>query len=385
MAVKTQDAAGYYVWEVAGKPVAVHLHLDVVDHLLAVVLRGLGALPKRGAEVGGLLLGTIEHGDVSIVRIEDFEPVECEYTRGPSYLFTDVDRKTFEAACERWRPGESRPAYAVGFYRSHTRDGMSLTPEDVELVDEFFPLPENIVLLVKPFRTKLSMAGFFFREAEAFPPKTPLEFPFQRGELAGERATQPPENGTARVRPDAPAPTPDVPARTPDMPADVLADVSAPKAVAAMPPKIAPVWQPGPAFAEKATPPPRPKLRSALWIPLSFVFLLIGLILGITLASTYGFGGGGGGIPDLSLKLSVARSDENISVKWDRQAAAIRKAERGTIEIDDGGQTFSRSLDAIELQNGSVIYRNASNVVKFRLIVYPGKRVSVAETIEWRR
>lgn len=361
MAVKTQDTAGYYIWEVAGKPVAVHLHLDVVDHLLAVVLRGLGALPKRGAEVGGLLLGTIEHGDVSIVRIEDFEPVECEYTRGPSYLFTDADRGRFEAARERWQPGESRPAYAVGYYRSHTRDGLSLTPEDLELVDKHFPLPENPVLLVKPFRTKLSMAGFFFREAGVFQQKTPLEFPFRRSDLSGEETPEVPKNG------NAPPPT----------------EALAPIPIAAPTVAIAPVWQPIPAFAEK--PAPKPRLRNALWVPLSFIFLLVGLALGLTVASSNGLGVARRAIPNLSLGLSVAQSDENISVKWDRQAVAIQRAQRGTIEIEDGGEMVSRSLDAAELQNGSVIYRHASNVVKFRLIVYPGPRVSVTETAEWRR
>src|SRR5271154_3926990 len=246
MAVKTQDAAGYYVWEIAGKPVVVHLHLDVVDHLLAVVLRGLGALPKRGAEVGGLLLGTIERGGedgtVSIVRVEDFEPVECEYTRGPSYLFTDADRGAFESACARWTPGDERPAYAVGFYRSHTRDGMSLTPEDLELIDQQFPSPENIVLLVKPFRTKLSMAGFFVREAGAFPQKTLLEFPFRRSDLAGEEPPPLSENGT------------------PPNPPEVVA----PFALSEKPATVAPVWQPGPGFAER--PPPKSKLGNALWI-----------------------------------------------------------------------------------------------------------------------
>jgi hypothetical protein len=361
MAVKTQDAAGYYVWEIAGKPVTVHLHLDVVDHLLAVVLRGLGALPKRGAEVGGLLIGTIEQGDVSIVRIEDFEPVECEYTLGPSYLFTEADRGAFEAACARWQPSDTRPAYAVGFYRSHTREGMSLTPEDLQLVDKHFAAPSNIVLLIKPFRAKMSMGGFFFREAGAFPQKTPLEFPFRRSDLAGEETPPPAENGTAPRQ------------------EEVLAPVTIPKSTA-----IAAV----PAFASipaQKEPLERRKIRNALWIPLSFIFLVVGLAIGLTLASTRGAGRVRPGISEVSLGLSVSQADNNLNVKWDRQSAAIRQAQRGTIEIEDGGETVSRSLDAIELQNGSLIYRNASNLVKFRLIVYPGERVSVVETAEWKR
>src|ERR1700683_2663790 len=110
-----QAASGYYVWELPGKPVVVHLNLAIIDRLAAEVMRGFGAVPKRGAEVGGLLLGTIEPGAPSIVRIEDFAAVECDYKRGPSYLFSD-EMAAFEDAREHWMPDESRPAYAVGYF-----------------------------------------------------------------------------------------------------------------------------------------------------------------------------------------------------------------------------------------------------------------------------
>jgi hypothetical protein len=192
METPAQDASGYYLWEAAGKAFEVHIHLDVLDAILAEVMRGFGAVPKRGAEVGGLLLGSIERGTIesapgksapgagTVVRIEDFEPVECGYTRGPSYLFSAEERETFEDACARWSPDASRNSCAVGFYRSHTRDGMSLAPEDVELMDRCFPDPSHVALLVKPFGTKASPAGFFFREDGAFQETTPLEFPFRR-------------------------------------------------------------------------------------------------------------------------------------------------------------------------------------------------------------
>ena len=182
METPTQDVPGYYVWEAPGKQLAVHLHLDVVDGMLADVMRGFGAVPKRGAEVGGLLLGTVQEGDPenggrTIVRVEDFEPVDCAYKRGPSYLFTEDDSRAFHDACETWLPNPERPAYAVGLFRSHTRDGLSLSPEDIELLDRYFTGPLNIALLIKPFATKASQAGFFFREGGAFPDNTPSNSP----------------------------------------------------------------------------------------------------------------------------------------------------------------------------------------------------------------
>src|SRR5258707_1197860 len=131
METRAQDVPGYYVWEVPGKPVLVHLRLDVVDRLAAEAMRGLGAVRKRGAEVGGVLLGSIQDDYPAIVRVEDFEPVACDYRRGPSYQLTEEDGAAFEDVCQRSQPEVSRGCYAVGFFRSHTRDGFSLEAEDL--------------------------------------------------------------------------------------------------------------------------------------------------------------------------------------------------------------------------------------------------------------
>ena len=147
METRTQDPAGYYAWEVPGQAVIVHIRMDVVDRLAAEVMRGFGAVPKRGAEVGGVLIGSTRPGVPAVVRIDDFEAVACEYRRGPSYLFTEEDGRDFEDCWNRWQPSLSPSAYAVGYFRSHTRDGFSLEEEDVELLDQFFPSPTTVATL----------------------------------------------------------------------------------------------------------------------------------------------------------------------------------------------------------------------------------------------
>src|ERR1051325_2284088 len=102
MESSAQPVPGYYVWEVPGKPVVVHLHLDALDRIASEVMRGFGAVPQRGAEIGGLLLGSVDPGEPSVVRIEDYEAIPCGYKRGPSYLLTGDDQRDFEDACERW-------------------------------------------------------------------------------------------------------------------------------------------------------------------------------------------------------------------------------------------------------------------------------------------
>ena len=366
METRTQDPAGYYVWEVAGQSVIVHLRLDVVDRLAAEVIRGFGSVPKRGAEVGGFLIGTILPGIPAIVRIDDFAPVACEYRRGPSYLFTEVDGAALEDGWRRLQPSASRSAYAVGYFRSHTRDGFSLAPEDLELLDRFFPGLAQVALLIKPYATKVSVGGFFVREHGEFPETTPLEFPLRRRELLGEE----------------PAP------RRPFAEAGIGGrGERAARAVAAGP-EESPRGALGRAGPE-STPPPDTDgsrlPRGWVWLPLIFLFMLLGAALGYELALTLGARASASAVQDLSLSLSVKKSGDNLRLSWSRLSPAVRSAQSGLLEIDDGGYTRPVTLDAAQLQNGSLIYRSVSNSVRFRMTVFPQARVSVVETLEWKQ
>jgi len=356
----------YYVWQVPGKPVSVHLHLEVVDRMASEVMRGFGAVPKRGAEVGGILIGAVEPGEPSIVRIEDFEPIPCDYKRGPSYLFSGDDEAAFNQARERWGRDISPGAYAVGYFRSHTRDGMTLSPEDIELMDRSFAEPTDVALLIKPFATKVSQAGFFFREDGDFPAATPSEFPFRRRELEG----------------DAPPPRRSLMERKPRSRARGTAEPSlyeeTPPAGEYVP--VGPLSQPGQAYAG----PVRARRAGWTWMPLSFIFLILGVVLGFQAALTMGPKANASGANDYSISLSVTKSGDNLNVKWDRDAPAMKAAKRGIIEIHDGAQTISRDLDAAELRSGNMIYRNSSSLVLVRLSLFPSSRFSVTETVDWK-
>src|ERR1700691_1628395 len=116
METRTQDPARYYVWEVPGQSVVVHVRLDVVDRLAAEVMRGFGSVPKRGAQGGGFLVGTTSPGVSAIVRIDHFEAGAWEYRRGPSYQFTKEDGAVLEDGWKRLQPSVSPSAYAVGYF-----------------------------------------------------------------------------------------------------------------------------------------------------------------------------------------------------------------------------------------------------------------------------
>ena len=370
MEPRTQDPVGYYVWEVPGQSAVVHLRLDVVDRLAAEVMRGFGSVPKRGAEVGGFLIGTIRPGVPAIVRIDDFEPVACEYRRGPSFQFTEEDGVALEDAWLRLQPSVSPSAYTVGYFRSHTRDGFSLAPEDLELLDRFLPGPAHVALLIKPYATKVSVGGFFVREHGEFPGSTALEFPLRRRELLGEEpAPRRPlaagrmAGGLGERSAGAAMDTPEVPPQSafrfdyePVLPQDTE-----------------------PVSARSSLP------RSWVWLPLIVLFMLLGGALGYEVALNVGARAAASAVQDLSLSLSVKKTGDNLRLSWSRRSAAVRYAQRGLLEIDDGGYTRPVALDAAQLQNGSLIYRSVSKSVRFRMTVFPQARVSVVETLEWKQ
>ena len=370
---------GFYVWEVPGKWISIELSLDVVDRLQQDVIRGFGSLPRRGAEVGGILLGTVSGGG-RVVRVEDYHEVPIEYRRGPSYLLSEPDTKAFETAMAELRHNAASSARPIGYFRSQTRDGAGLGEEDLDLVAKYFADPETIILLIRPFGTKPSTAGFFFKEDGHYQSGPPLlEFPFSRRDLAPDDLTPPPERAprgnTAawRVRRAAAASPPEAKAQ-PDIVTEAAAAIT----------EIAPV------APVQAVTPERPEEKSKagsgwVWLPVSLVFLLVGVLAGFQAAMRVG-PLALGGLDPYTLALSVTPSGSDLDVKWDRQSSAVRKALKGVLTIDDGDYHKPIEMDAERLQGGSeVVYRRYSNHVRFRLEVFLKDSTSVVEAVEWRQ
>ena len=337
MEARTQLAPGYQLWEVPGKPLVVHTHLGVGNRLVAEVTWGEAAR-KRGVPVTGVLIGTIERGDPVVVRVEDFETIDKD------------DDGAFEDACRKWQPDESRQTYAVGYFRARQSEGFSLAERDLEILDRFFPSPWHIAMLINPSGSQVK-AGFFFREDGVFQRITPLEFPI------GPKQSTPQETPRKHTR------------ETRTLVPEVVAQVQ--ETVTTLSHRDAS---------------PNKRLRGGwVWIPLSFIFLLLGVLLGFQAALTMAPRASENRTPDFGLGLSVSRTDNNLSVKWDRDSAAIHAALRGTLDIRDGNYSKSVPLDAAQLQNGNILYRNSSNSIRFQLVVYPKEGVSITEVTEWKQ
>jgi hypothetical protein len=120
-----------------------------------------------------------------------------------------------------------------------------------------------------------------------------------------------------------------------------------------------------------------------VWIPLSFVFVIVGLLLGMLISASVG-----SRLPGplrhenpYTLGVSVAKSGEGLLLRWDRSSPAIEKAAGGQLLIKENGGEKAVPLDALQLRNGSVIYRNTSDDVTFRLDVHATGTVTLSEQI----
>jgi hypothetical protein len=367
MQPNTQEAQGYFVWQAPGKPLVVHLSLDVVERLNADVMRGLAAVPKRGAEVGGVLLGRIETGETTIVHVEDFHAIPCEYRRGPSFYLTEAEQEVLgnEAAGER--PTEAGVQRAVGYYRSHTRDGaMTLGAEDLECIGKFFPDVNQVALLVRPFATKVGVAGFFIRENGSFPAETPLEFPFRRREMLGEEP--PPRRSMYERKPRN--------RERREERHDSPADYEAAYDYASEPRRY---------IEESAE--SRIRRRSPwMWVPIVLIFLALGAALGyetaVTLARRAVLSEGA---TAFALRLAAERTGDSITVGWNRDSSAVRVAQRGILEIADGDLSKMVPLDASQLKEGTVVYQNSSATVWLRLVIFISDDITVNETVTWQQ
>jgi hypothetical protein len=411
LAQQQTTPVGFWAWEPAGQTARILMDLELVDRMSAMFLDGYGSVPKRGAEVGGVLVGSRERIDGKLqVTIVDCIPVPCSHRFGPSYVLSDEDLTAFSASVKFAQD-------AVGYYRSHTRDGLSLSSDDLQYCQTFFPGPDDIVMLVRPSAMKVSTAGFFCYAEGSLQDATPLEFPFRRSELEtgeaperrplGEKrpdppppATPPPSQQTKPQQPPQAAPPPREPRKHGLEGILGIQDaVAARDPSAATPPPSHGAARPTGAGLPSLRTQPHPQLpelnypfppgapgklrRNWVWYPLSFIFLLLGVLLGFQAALVFSSGKPASQDP-YTLGLGVERRGEELSVRWDRSNGAVRTASKGVLEITDGRYSKRVDLDSSQLQTGSVIYRFSNSDVKFKLEVYPKDRVVISETIDWK-
>src|SRR5205085_4589199 len=90
-------------WETPDGAQSVSLNSQAIVDLRSHVIEGFLSVPKRGAEVGGLLLGRVAKTDPLAIAVEAIEPVHCEHRHGPSFVLSESDRSELERTLSRHR------------------------------------------------------------------------------------------------------------------------------------------------------------------------------------------------------------------------------------------------------------------------------------------
>lgn len=187
-----------FTWEVPNKPVCVRMPFTLIDRMEQEVVENFRSLTALGSEIGGILLGVAAPGSPIVVSIDDYEVIPCDYSRGPLYRLSDADMGRFERVIEQRCAGGGLSV--LGFFRSHTRKGLSLDSEDLSFFSARFRDPSHVALLVRPYATKASTAGFFIWENGSVQGESSLlEFPFRSSQLS------PSHQGTSVIESTAPA------------------------------------------------------------------------------------------------------------------------------------------------------------------------------------
>jgi hypothetical protein len=123
-----------------------------------------------------------------------------------------------------------------------------------------------------------------------------------------------------------------------------------------------------------------------VWIPLSFIFMLLGVVVGFQIAlSMRPKQPVNPWMEAWDMTLAVKKTGEELTVTWDPLAPAVRNANRGALIIQSRTETQTIDLKGSQLQGGSVIYKGVPERVLFRLEVYPRERVVVSEIAEFKR
>lgn len=118
---------------------ALFLTRRLTEILRVRALEGLKGLPRRDAEVGGLITSTRQARAIGT----DVRLVSCEYASGPSYILSDSDVSRLS---ETARKCESEGRRVVAYFRSCTRPSMRVEREDEAAIAGACPQVQNIVI-----------------------------------------------------------------------------------------------------------------------------------------------------------------------------------------------------------------------------------------------
>ena len=324
-------------WTAPDGACSIALEPSVVDDLRRRTIDAFISLPKRGAEIGGLLFGQLRTDGTTTFQIDAGEEIPSEYRFGPSYKLSESDyRSLSERLLQLPREGSDT---VIGLYRSYTGGEIAPDQADQGLLRYLFPDTQFVLLLIQPVSPEKCFAQFQFGS---------------KGELAGEPYEQfllEPSQLKTESTPEAKAP------------AESLREeeaVEAPKsAIAALP---LPASRRSRMQEDEAPPAPQSSRRwTLLWL------CALAAIAGAAGHEIWTLERQPRWAP---LALHATASAKDLLLTWDAAAPAIQQASQGMMTVTDGAAQNQIPLTAAQLRSGKFGYAPSHDEVLFRLLVY---------------
>jgi len=378
----------YFTCESAADSVLVHMHLDAVDGIARDVVEGLTS-PRRGFEVGGLLLGHAEPGDRPRVWIDRYRRLACEHRLGLRFSLDAKDIEELEKAAAAIH--QSSELNIVGFYRSHLHPGFQLEEADHELIARYFSDPGDLILMIGPESAASISAQFFARNAAGEVRPSGGKFPF-RGRVVGALG------GSLAEEPASPPDADAVPGVVEGRPATTdLSNVR--EGFRRLVPDFVSFEEqgrPSRAFMNEANlPPSHSPERSApfahtgeggrsstgsflrRWWPLGGAIVLVGGAFWLLLPHAVhrettpvsAVASSETGVAVRPLGLYVDTSGATWRISWNRDATALNGARAVALFVRDGDDQNRVDLSPQDLASGSYQYQPGGQDVTFRLEV----------------
>lgn len=304
---------------------------DLLNRLRLRGAAALHAVPYGGLEIGGVLFGRVHPNARTPIRLElaAERPIECSHSDGPAFSLSEEDQQKIAELLDRARIDPELSALSVmGFWVSHSRGGLGLSPADLNLYKRFFHHSWQIVLVMKPASGEPTAATFFFRNSGIV----------SAHHFAHEFYAEPHLEGVRSLEPAAPELSP-------------VAEETR------QPPSGASGSRPG------------ARLNAPLWTQ----FLALGVAAAILGAGSMyylrDFVSPAARAPNRSpeLTLEVFPAGEELLIHWNAKSPEVRNAKSAELIIHDGPGTQASQLDSNSLSKGYLRFKPKTGEVEVAL------------------
>jgi outer membrane biosynthesis protein TonB len=337
---------------------------EALSALTAEIGAGFMSIPRRGAEVGGILAGEMaQKGSEWSVSVDRIIPVSIQYQFGPSWRLSAADKHEFQQLVHKG----CQSSRLIGWFRSNTRPEHEPEEADRQISQTFFPGDQSIFLFCEPSADGQVKARCII----VLPRRVEVAFAFEVGKFSRLEALFHSRNDDASEA--APVLAPAIPGplsgTAPAAPRRTLVSRNVKIAVAALA-MTASVWYArGHVFtattaradagsmslvptAAAASPAPAPATPAPL-----------------------------GPRADYQLGLRADYQKDSLLIGWNRAAPVLASAASATFRIADAGRTRILDLSARELQNGSIVYKPKADEISVELNVTARDGATASQSI----